>query len=116
MNDEIQFVQPVYDRWLQALNVSHVRVIDEDKSEFNVSYYAPAEPVTVLACAKQMQWCNSNLQENEACTPVQGTSPGSCFGYRDKVPDDLRLNSQLKVVFLRLYDAAYTNSIINIAD
>ncbi|KAF2140831.1 uncharacterized protein K452DRAFT_206604, partial [Aplosporella prunicola CBS 121167] len=34
--------------------------------------YGQDEPASPLACASQVQWCNSNLPENNRCTPLSG--------------------------------------------
>jgi hypothetical protein len=71
----------------------------------NVTYFAPAAPVSVVGCASQFQWCNPN-QEN-TCTRLAGSTAVDIdrIGYNEK---------QMRI-YARLVQALAASTIGNIA-
>ncbi|KAJ9628419.1 hypothetical protein H2204_009256 [Knufia peltigerae] len=68
MQDQLAFVTRVDDPIFQA-DVSVVEeVITSDGDLINMTYWTPSEPLTVLGCAQQWQWCNGEHH----CTPLAG--------------------------------------------
>ena len=109
------FVQPVHDPWFQALVPSEQPLEGgAETGVFKVEYYTPSEPVTVLGCSQQMQWCTSNAHGDHTCTPLQGFAPGSYSDFERVAIHLLKLNERQKSIFSRLYEAAWANQMGNI--
>jgi hypothetical protein len=67
---EIHFSSPVNDPWFSARkNASEIH--ERDSKDTFVAYLQD-EPVGVMACAMQVQYCNPNLPKGERCEPLRG--------------------------------------------
>ena len=67
---EIHFATPVNDPWFSAhKNASE---ISNQKTKEKFVAYLQDEPLGVMACTQQVQYCNPNLPEDERCEPLRG--------------------------------------------
>jgi hypothetical protein len=67
---EIHFSNPINDTWFSARrNASDLRYKDTKQ---RLKAYVLDEPVSVMACTHQVQYCNPNLPESERCEPLRG--------------------------------------------
>jgi hypothetical protein len=67
---EIHFSNPVNDSWISARkNASEIR---ERETKDKFISYVQDEPLGVMACTQQIQYCNPNLPEAERCEPLRG--------------------------------------------
>ncbi|KAL6249271.1 hypothetical protein RBB50_004334 [Rhinocladiella similis] len=91
MQNALAFVTRVDDPIFQA-NVSSVtEVITSDGDVINMTYWTPSEPLTVLGCAQQWQWCNGERH----CTPLAGIV--------DQDIDSLNYTARQQSLFERLH-------------
>jgi hypothetical protein len=67
---EIHFSNPIDDPWFSA-HKSASGLHDHD-SETVLDAYLQDEPLSVMGCTQQVQYCNPNLPENERCEPLRG--------------------------------------------
>lgn len=69
---DIAFVEPSNDSWYSA----HFPLVLENAVRGlrpeNISFYFRDDPVRVLGCASQYQYCNPNLKPDIRCTPLTG--------------------------------------------
>lgn len=71
--NDIEFVEPTDDSWYSAHRPAPQRSSAE--GVHNVKTYVRDDPVRVLGCSSQYQYCNPNLAPDESCTPLQGIVP-----------------------------------------
>lgn len=72
--NNIAFIEPINDNWYSAhLSTVSKNVPDGGRiTPSNVSYYYRDDPVRVLGCTSQYQFCNPVLEPNNSCTPLTG--------------------------------------------
>jgi len=77
-SDSVSFVAPTNDPWYAAHTLGNVTIKygTQNAMAENVATYVSDDPVRVLACSRQVQWCNPNLPEATRCTPL-GAAAGS---------------------------------------
>lgn len=64
----IRYSAPVTDPWFSAQTPANRTHANETAS----SFWVQDEPLGVMACAQQFQFCNPNLPESERCEPLRG--------------------------------------------
>jgi hypothetical protein len=64
----IRFTEPVDDPWFAAHREGRRPPINPKSTPL----YLQDEPVGVLGCLSQVQYCNPNLKEGERCEPLRG--------------------------------------------
>ena len=84
--------------------------VDGQIREFNVTYYAPPAPVSVLGCVAKYQFCNSTPTDNleDSCTSLR-----SWYGTRSELPL-LNYNARQTAIWTRLAYAIQYNQIPHI--
>ena len=76
--NDVMFVEPSDDSWYSA----HMRLKANStgySANNNISIYLRDDPVRVLGCTSQVQWCNPNLEPNSSCTPLTGAFPAQAL-------------------------------------
>ena len=88
---EIRFATPVNDPWITATKpASEIHNIDTKKT---FSAYVQNEPLGVLACAMQMQYCNPNLPAGQNCEPLRGVKdPRATAAVKKVFPDQTQFD------------------------
>ena len=88
----VMFRTPVYDPWFNATSP----FIDEFEEQtdhgvvfFNTTWYTTSNPLNILGCAVQYQWCNTGLSHGPKCTPLGGTRDTSALYESAKTQLDL---------------------------
>src|SRR5262245_23183337 len=68
----IIFTKPVDDPWFSAHRdgTQHGNIRNSSQ---RFSSWLQDEPLAVMGCAMQMQFCNPNLPEDKRCEPLRGT-------------------------------------------
>lgn len=67
---EIHYAGPIDDPWFSAhKNASE---LNDQNTKATFSAWLQDEPVGVMACTQQVQYCNPNLPEGERCEPLRG--------------------------------------------
>jgi hypothetical protein len=69
---EIHYAAPVTDPWFSAQTDASEINYEGNKAQF--SAWKQDEPLGVMACIQQVQYCNPNLPETERCEPLRGIS------------------------------------------
>lgn len=67
----IMYTQPVDDPWFSAHRLGPKYGNIRNNESF--PSYLQDEPLAVMGCAMQMQFCNPNLPEERRCEPLRGT-------------------------------------------
>lgn len=67
---EIHYSAPINDAWFSArTNTSEISNL---KSRTKFAAFIQDEPLGVMACTHQVQYCNPNLPEGQRCEPLRG--------------------------------------------
>jgi hypothetical protein len=84
MHGGIAFVEPNNDPIFSANIQMPKKVITPAGGIESINYYIPAEPLTVMSCATQYQWCQP--RSSNVCTPwsASGTANISSLGFNDR--------------------------------
>jgi hypothetical protein len=72
LQNNIAFVEPNHDPVFSALKPMDQKVITPEGKPATITYYSPSEPLTVMACTQQYQWCQPG--EGNLCTAWNGSS------------------------------------------
>jgi hypothetical protein len=67
---EIHFSNPIDDPWFSA-HTSASGLHDKNSKDV-LDAYVQDEPLSVMACTQQFQYCNPSMPENERCEPLRG--------------------------------------------
>ncbi|KAF1839011.1 hypothetical protein BDW02DRAFT_515336 [Decorospora gaudefroyi] len=67
---EIHYSAPVKDPWFSAQK--DASELNEQDTKTKLSAWKQDEPLGVMGCTQQVQYCNPNLPENERCEPLRG--------------------------------------------
>ncbi|KAH8725985.1 hypothetical protein GQ44DRAFT_680159 [Phaeosphaeriaceae sp. PMI808] len=81
---EIHYSNPINDPWFSAHR--DASELNEKKTKEKFVAYLQDEPLGVMACTQQVQYCNPNLPKDERCEPLRGIL-------------DPRRSAQLKRIF-----------------
>jgi hypothetical protein len=69
----ILYSAPVTDPWFSAQRPSSEELTGDIRTDLTkLSAWEQDEPLGVMACAQQFQYCNPNLPEGERCEPLRG--------------------------------------------
>jgi hypothetical protein len=84
---EIHFSNPINDPWFSARK--NASDIIERKSKDKLVAYVQDEPLGVMGCTQQMQYCNPSLPEANRCEPLRGfNDPRRNPRVRNLFPDE----------------------------
>lgn len=80
---------------------------------FNSTWYTTPNPLNILGCTFQSQWCNTGLSDEPQCTPLQGTGGQGSGGAGsiENIGTKLRLNANQRATLQRMYPAAFLSQI-----
>jgi hypothetical protein len=67
---EIHYAAPVTDPWFSAQ--TNASEINYEKTKAQFTAWKQDEPLGVMGCMQQVQYCNPNLPEAERCEPLRG--------------------------------------------
>ena len=107
------FVSPVNDPWFLAQEAMVQEFQNEDGSFTNVSFYYSENPVSVLGCTEQYQWCNPNIDGSGRCTQLSGSSMGSHISAMTSFASEIKLNTRQTGVQQRIYHAMWDSVLYN---
>lgn len=93
----ISFTAPVDDPWYSAHNGPYNLSIGIDKSSTADVWYSD-EPVSVLGCATQIQYCNPNLPSNSGCSELMSFA-NLCANWDNTNQTMWRSEEQAKMVY-----------------
>lgn len=74
--NDVIFSQPSDDEWYAAHMATRRDIHFSLKLPGNQSFYVRDDPVRVLGCTSQYQFCNPNSGPGKDCTPLDGGSHG----------------------------------------
>jgi hypothetical protein len=84
---EIHFSNPINDPWFSARKNASEIIQRESKDKFIA--FVQDEPLGVMGCTQQMQYCNPNLPEADRCEPLRGfNDPRRNPRVHDLFPDE----------------------------
>ncbi len=89
--NDIEFVESVDDSWYSA-HLTSIPRIASDGLPAPMAYLRD-DPVRVLGCSSQYQYCNPSLSSNESCTSLNGILPVQTLA------KDLWQNEKQKALF-----------------
>lgn len=83
---EIHYAGPVKDPWFSAQKGTSELHEKDSKAQF--SAWVQDEPLGVMACTQQVQYCNPNLPEGQRCEPLRGViDPRASDRVKDLFPN-----------------------------